>query len=214
MSETHILEKVKKLLSMTEENGCTEAEAESSFEAAQRLLAKHNLDLSQVDGEPAPRKMVMKRATHKWNAAWRSLLADAVAKNFCCKYFYQGNLITFFGYEDDVLVSVEVFNAAYKFIYKNATRVYNEAYKTGKPRKGLMHSYALGFIHGLRAAWDAQSVALMVVVPPEVTQKYENMAADWSNITTAIRTSAHGAEAYQQGKKDGTDYMSRKKVTY
>jgi hypothetical protein len=46
--DSKIVERLQALLNKTTENGCTEAEAQTAMEAAQRIAIKHNLDLAQV----------------------------------------------------------------------------------------------------------------------------------------------------------------------
>lgn len=52
-----VIERIRKILTKTEERGCTQAEAETAFRLASRLMAEHNLSMSEVeasDGESEP----------------------------------------------------------------------------------------------------------------------------------------------------------------
>ncbi|WP_158633763.1 DUF2786 domain-containing protein [Tautonia sociabilis] len=50
-----VIDRVRRLLAKTEENGCTRAEAESAFRMASRIMAEHNIAMAEVearDGRP------------------------------------------------------------------------------------------------------------------------------------------------------------------
>lgn len=49
MSTESVIEKIKKLLNMTESNGCTEAEAKRALTLAHKLLAEHNISMGQLN---------------------------------------------------------------------------------------------------------------------------------------------------------------------
>jgi hypothetical protein len=48
-SDPQILEKIKKLLRVNEERGCSPAEVEQALMAAQRLAARHDVNLDEID---------------------------------------------------------------------------------------------------------------------------------------------------------------------
>lgn len=212
-----IMDKVQKLLSRTEENGCSKDEAEQSFKMAHELMARYNMSMNDLPEGAPKQKIGFGKCEHKWDAKWRLHLSNAVANNFRVKTFLNNGITHFYGFEADVRMAVKVFNAAYKYIYKNATKAYNEVYKAGGNAKGIMHSYALGFIHGLKAAWDSQSVALMVVTPPEVTKAFSEYSEQqrFKTITRSLRQSRtqDGSAAYKQGKRDGENFGSVKKIS-
>jgi hypothetical protein len=54
MSEPHIIEKIRKLRALTERRGATEEEALAAQQRMFALLARYNLELSQIpDDEPS-----------------------------------------------------------------------------------------------------------------------------------------------------------------
>lgn len=50
-----VIERIRGLLSKTEENGCSQAEAETAFKLASRIMAEHNIEMAEIEaGEGVP----------------------------------------------------------------------------------------------------------------------------------------------------------------
>jgi Protein of unknown function (DUF2786) len=47
--DAELIARIRKILARTEEAGCTKAEAEAAYALASTLMAKHNLDMAQVE---------------------------------------------------------------------------------------------------------------------------------------------------------------------
>lgn len=130
-----IMEKIEKLLAITEESGATEEEAIAAALAAQRLLVKYNLTRRmRTKGRASTRK----GATHATSArttydsgiidsvfsrkqhGWQTALASTVAKNFQCKMYmdhkYDAYLrksvtvFTFYGHKQDAAAAKVVYD--------------------------------------------------------------------------------------------------------
>ena len=111
-----ILDLVKRLLSMTVKNGCTQAEAENAAVKVTKLLQEHKLTMSEIptqDGQ-APQPSVVKEHVetegHGHDGDWRASTLHILAKaNFCrvVKLNGQGRCCLF-GDETDVLVVKEL----------------------------------------------------------------------------------------------------------
>ena len=48
-AKSALIEKVRKILAKTEDSGCSAAESERAFAIASRIMAEHNLDMSEVE---------------------------------------------------------------------------------------------------------------------------------------------------------------------
>lgn len=222
MSELRILEKVKLILAKTTENGATDAEAQSAFLKAQELLAKHGLNMDDVENyNPSDKQICQAEGTTKYDQKFRFPLARLIANSFRCEYFRRGGKrIMFIGYKEDVAVCREVFNAAYAFIYREAWKRQRKAYAETGNGEGVVNGYALGFIAGLKVHLDAQSVALMVVTPKEVTDAKDKCCTPegakkpktFTRNLTAVANSA-SVQAQRDGYHDGKTFMNGKRVT-
>lgn len=111
-----IIERIKKLLSHSVENGATEAEAVAFALKAQKLIADNDVEDWEL-GEDCKQEVVEVMTEKSYSRAWRSFLACAIADNFRCKAIqsgrYVGNssrrktFITFVGYECDAKDELE-----------------------------------------------------------------------------------------------------------
>lgn len=89
-----VIERIRKLLNMTTENGCSEAEAHYAANLAQKLCLQHGLEVSAMGEKPSEENSWagMKsdrgvRAGSGWKVKfdWCCRLAAGVSENFCCK---------------------------------------------------------------------------------------------------------------------------------
>ena len=87
MTDDSMKTKIRKLLDMTEQHGCTEAEAAVALEKAQKLLAAHNLTEVEVRGV-GPGKNDHRERDVFVAYPWCRKVAEAVAKLYDCKYRY------------------------------------------------------------------------------------------------------------------------------
>ena len=82
-----ILEKVKKLLALANNSGASEGERENALRMASGLLAKHNLDMADLDKHLEQEG----REDHlnvTWSMQWALIISQQVAKLFFCKHYY------------------------------------------------------------------------------------------------------------------------------
>lgn len=87
MTAESILGKIQHLLNKTVERGCTEEEAQSAAEMAQRLLTKHNLTMVDLEKRGHQKKPGVHKAEHDLGKAafrWKLLLADIMASHYFC----------------------------------------------------------------------------------------------------------------------------------
>ena len=79
-----VTELINKLLAVTVENGATENEAIEATLKVQQILAKYDMDMSQVTTKA---EKITTNEIKTSNDVWRTRLAKIIADNFCCKIF-------------------------------------------------------------------------------------------------------------------------------
>lgn len=112
-----LIEKVRKLLAKTEGAGCSQAEAESAFKLASRLMAEHNLSMADVEVSGSDDEWADELGfeTSVWRLEYT--LAYGIVKNFFfveC-YFSEHrrgkSKLMFFGKPENVAVAKFTFTA-------------------------------------------------------------------------------------------------------
>lgn len=165
-----IIDKIQKLLALGDHNP-NENEAQAAILKAHELMAEHAI--SSVDAKGEEISCSTESCEHKGNRKFRRSLASIIASNFRCHNYTSDGRVTLFGRESDVRIAKEAFEYAYSYAYRESSRLYNEYRKRGLNAYGIVNSYAIGFIHGLKEKLDAQSTALMVITPPDVHGEYD-----------------------------------------
>ena len=206
--DSKVVEKIRKLLALAESDN--EAEAKNAMLKAQKLMAKNSISLEQVSDEKED-EVFHAMAEHKWNAKFRIPLSQIIAENFRCEVYMCDNNIVFFGHKEDCIICRETFEFAYRFVYSMGNRAYNKAKKEGRRTEGVFNSYALGFMYGLKNSLEAQAKALMIITPPDVTEKFEEAMAGTS---TRKSSGLKGTDfsAYRAGVEDGKNFTGRKQI--
>jgi len=209
MSEQKIIEKIRKLLALSKNNASL-AEAESAALKAQELMARYGVSVSE-ESEEIKKVIAHVRSTIKDAAQWRLRLASIVAKNFRCKAYYIGHTQVFFGYESDARIAKEVYEYLYRVGNRNANKMYAKVKSETGSGAGVYNSYVSGFLVGLQSKLDEQCTALMLVTPPEVVQKYEEMSKNFRPGRGFTGATAVNSEAFRQGVIDGKNSMDRER---
>lgn len=204
-----IIERIKKLLALAEDEGATEAEAATAALMAQRLIAQN--DVEQWELHAAAEEPIEACYTAPARSRWRWRLADVVAPAFRCRYsgarercgWQKENIqrIEFYGYRTDAKAAAITFD----FLYKIGCRLARRASR-GKAH-GTYNAYVLGYVEGIRGELEKQTQALMIVVPPKVNEAYEAYSAGFWNMSTEMTYGCgHDAkEAYDRGLEEGRD---------
>jgi hypothetical protein len=110
-----IVERARALLSMTIENGCTEAEAMTAAAKAAKLMQDYDLALGDIEDvqdtrvaqQSAPMQSMQNRRHMHSAGVWT---APAVADFFDCKCWRDHTEIIFFGSKDDVVLAHVMLN--------------------------------------------------------------------------------------------------------
>jgi hypothetical protein len=86
LATDEILERIRKLLRLSEDAGATEAEAAAALERANALLIRHNLTLDAIAvGVSATANAVVEAEVRTgWSGSWRGSLLGALARHNLC----------------------------------------------------------------------------------------------------------------------------------
>ena len=213
--ELKLVGKIKKLLALAGNNPNQE-EAKSALLKAQQLMADNNLEVS-IDAED---KIAygMEIAVTKMNKAFRLTLAVVIANNFRCKSIIlgdrDGSPIAFFGHENDAKICKEAFEFAYKTAKKNGDAEYKRRKDAGKETRNVFNSYVTGFIDGIRSSLDAQCVALMVIVPPDVKSEFQTRYNPRIHKGGMVNNKEVGMDfdAFLKGVATGKEMFTKKSI--
>ncbi len=220
MTRDRIIERVRKLLALS--NSSNEHEAALAAAHAQRLLAEHNLAMSELDlQEEGAGESELKVA--KTVAKWLSALFATVADAFDCfpvvTTTSSESRLRFIGVGDDPSVA----SCTLEYLIKELRRLaslYLRNTESGKgrfsetDRQRIRTSYLLGAVHGVRQAMDAQkketpttSKALVPVKDALIRQYREGNLG--SLKVRRNRSSIVVSSAFQQGRIDGASLQVR-----
>lgn len=198
-----IISKIRKLLAMTEENGCSEGEAMTAALMAQKLMAEHNLTIADIDDDTSKGKIVEVGYEAGTKYKWKYRLANIIAVNFCCKVYTVGNSsIVFYGYENHAKIASDVFKFLFNTGIRLANNYYYQCYKDGRETVGVKNTFLAGFCDGIQEVLGQQCRALMLITPKEVEESFaEKMKGSKTRrLTMKIN---RDASAYNDGKLEG-----------
>lgn len=214
MMNEKMLTKIRNLFDLSKNNP-NENEAIAAALKAQELMAKYDIGIAEIEGTQIDKEiahLVYSNTEKHEMKKWKLSLCTVIAPNFKCRFYVHNKTdVVFYGYKGDATIALETFTFLYNTGNKLAIKYYNQMKKAGKPTKGVMNDYLLGFISGIRDALDKQCTALMIVVPKEVNESFDNLTSGWSTKHTNMKYNSHG-EAYQQGKLDGKEVMGTKQL--
>ncbi len=77
---------------------------------------------------------------------------------------------------------------------------------------GVVNSYSMGFCQGLKEKLDSQSVALMVITPSDVTEKFEEFSKDFGRSKYTVSMAGFSRSVYERGRKDGRNALDRRRL--
>lgn len=205
MTNEKIIEKIQKLLNTANDRGATENEAMIAAMKAQELMAKYDIQMTDIKSFDNSDEEIVEDAIDTGSGnKWKRFLATIVARNFCVKNFWCGNdVVVFYGYKKNTDVAREVFKFLFNAGNRFANRYYMQKYNAGYNTKGLKNTYLMGFLKGISSVLDEQCTALMLVVPKQVEEKYSERSASFKKTTRNIKFNdndkAYGA-GYSQGR--------------
>jgi hypothetical protein len=210
-TDSKIMDKILKLLALGKQNP-NENEAQSAILKAHELMAEYGIDTISAGEENL--SYSTEACEHKGDRKFRRNLAHIIASNFRCRNYLYNGQVTLFGRTNDVKIAKETFEYAYSFAYKESNRLYSDCRRGGLDARGVVNSYALGFLRGLKEKLDAQSTALMVITPPDVNDEYEGIKKDLGlrTTTTHLVASRTDTVAFNRGVTDGRTVMNGRRL--
>ena len=198
-----MIEKIKKMLALAENNP-SEEEALSAALQAQKLMAKYNIHEEDVSLEEVKEDIDSVFSDQKYNShlkAWRKQLGVVVAKAFRCKCYVDGHDVVFRGYKDDAKLALDVYLMLYNVGNSIAKAAKISQKKSTGTQKGAYNSVALGFLCGVRDAFNEQCTALMIVTPKEVEEDWTNFSSNMRKSKSSIKSC--NKELYDKGYSEG-----------
>ena len=199
---------INKLLSVTTENGATENEAIEASLKVQKLLAKYDIELSEVNES---KEAIVDVEIKTSNDVWRIDLAKIVADNFCCKVFGRNGNLAFYGYKRHCEVAKAVFTSIYEFGRAKAKKLYKDYKNAGYDPKGIKNQFYIGFLHGVKSALDAQSRQLAIVIPSEVVESFADIMKGARRCKRTMRYKSN-SDVYERGYNAGREIATHKAI--
>lgn len=220
LSQEAIIEKVKKLLVMSKK--ATTHEREVAYFKAQEMMAKYHLQEADVLTVEERMKVIH---AHAYGINARrdvvSSLATTIARNFRCMVYWawrgkQHCHMVFVGTEMDARVALAIFEDAYKFAEKEATRIADYQYNLVGTCEGVRGEWYTGFNSGLSKGFrdqiqTSESTAIMVIIPQEVKDDFHSQKFS-DTVFNHIAASRNGsASLFNAGYQNGYDFSMNKR---
>ncbi len=220
MTRERIIERVRKLLALS--NSSNEHEAALAAAHAQRLLAEHNLAMSELEMQEEGAgevELQVARTVPKWLSSLFATVANAFDCFPIVTTIQTCSRLRFIGVGDDPGVAACTLEYLMKELRRLAS-LYLRALdsRSGKlsavSRERVRSSYLLGGVHGVRQALQAQkaqtpttSTALVPVKDALIRQYREEHLGQLR--TRRSRSSTVLSAAFHQGRQDGASLQIR-----
>lgn len=222
--EERIIEKIRKCLALANNNP-SEEEAKAAALQAQKLLAKYNISISDVEEVENTSEEIVEQAVWYKDIvkgvarAWKYELAGIVAKNFRCKHFFYGRKgVAFYGHKTDAEAAAEV----YKYLFGMGDRLANRVtyrvlrqyHRQGQSAQvsGIYNSWVKGFLKGLREGFDKQCTALAIVIPEDVKTAYAEKSKTFKSANLGMENTGFNEDAYNDGFVTGKGAMAQRSL--
>lgn len=208
MADDELIQKVRKLLSLAENNN-NEHEAISAAGKAQQLMAKYHLEYKDILEEV--KEDIVEMSYHAGTGnKWKYQLAGIVAKNFRCHVYYVGKRnIVFYGYETDAIIARETFKYLFEQGLKFVNHLLYKKHVYGLSTKDVKNTYLVGYLNGIKSVLDKQCTALMIITPLEVNEKFEEISKDMGGINTSLTFVGNNKDYYDGYEAGVTTANSR-----
>lgn len=187
MTDEKLLDKISNLMKRAKDKD--DAEGQASILLAQKLMAKHNISVSQVQIHENKSEVNESRVEFGRMIWWYAELAATIANHFRCSCMKQGSSVIFVGLDEDAEIATAVYQGAIDHI-KYRRRQMTWASKDEK------NSYIVGFMCGLDEKLEAQkaamikeseSTALVLQTPVEVKDYIKNNTTSSYKSNTQVR---------------------------
>jgi len=208
-----IAEKIQHLLDRTVANGATEGEAQNALLLAQKLMAKYNIAAGDIgNGEKVEYSLEPCKVRVNPRSKWMCVV---IANSFAVKCIISGNHICYFGHSLNVTAAKSALEFAHRVMERGMTKACRNHGLSGTEDKGaslIYNAYATGFINGLKEALDAQTVALAVVVPEDVTNEFAKRFPNLRKGRSTGWKAGNYQDDYMAGKEDGKSVMAKRSL--
>jgi hypothetical protein len=214
MSEQRIIERIRKMLALANDLAASEQERETALRMAYKLLAQHNLQVSDVEVKAEPR---VDNVNVCFGMPWVRRLSNEVAKLFFCKYYFGAKVNTtqikhhFVGRESNAITAAVMADWITKAILKECRTHYkwnlcaeSRAFATGAvdrlcERISEMRKEAENQNRG-----DGKSLVLADVYRTELEANTDFLKSQGVSLRNArTRTKDVDASAYGHGRAFG-----------
>ena len=209
-----ILDRIKKVMAMANDNGGNEAEKALAFEKMGEMLERHNISISEVESKENLDESIIQvtiDGVTKQCRRWEFSLSGSIARSFDCEVVgsdlrgdYGNWRINFIGHTQDIE------NVMY--FYRYLTRYIGKLSQKQFSRENDRKSYAFGMVSTLdkrlydlvkgrtKVQVETGTMALVVVKKAAVTKKLADLFPN-RRSTGGIKIGNH--DAYAKGNKDG-----------
>jgi len=233
-----ILEKLKNLLNRTAKNGASEAEVETAMKMAQKLMEKHQIDLSEVTATAKAGEMgVVERAAAPvakvdvWMRTVASCVCEItntkcyIARNY--KRDDSGNLartkqtgrptlvfeVFFYGLPSEVDAAVMLY-FEYLIVFRSMAR-YSLGQKWTQAHFHYMQGFGMGILDQLReesaeaAKARTNNVTAMIRTKDAAMTEFAMTKGLVSRKKSKLRKTEETSAAYHAGRSDGRQYNAK-----
>lgn len=128
MTEEKIVNRIKKMMALANDPSASDGERENALRMSYNLLAKHNLEMSDVSGKPQGPQEARQRVQEEfYGRPWAVSVVSAVADLFFCTYYFRivgknQALHVVAGKGSNAQAALEVGKTLVRSIYAEATR--------------------------------------------------------------------------------------------
>ena len=212
MNNKEVIEKVKKILALAENNP-NENEALAAALKAQKMMAKFHIQEEDLRDEVTESTIDSIVAKHNGKTAkWRLSLALVIAANFRCRvYIHNGKDVCFMGYKEDAMICKEVFLSMYSIGEKLSNKLKRETRKSKGTATGVKNTFCCGFVDGIKSELEKQCTALVLIVPKEVNEAFEAKMSNVKRKKVSLKIS-NDSEVYNTGFVSGKNSIQARAI--
>lgn len=220
--ELSAIEKIRKLMEFSIENGATESEVENAMKLAQRLMMKHNLDHQDIKITSKDINLTVVKSTWKDGMEARSFenqLLMVLGNTYSCMIVINRNKATntdtfdVIGLPEDREMLVLTYESILPQIRNLTKRRFKESIRDLSQFK-FTTSYQTGFLAGLREKLTADRATFLKTGDKKqfeliIVQK-DALVKEWVSNHMSIKTGktkgiSIDKEAFEKGKEDGAE---------
>jgi hypothetical protein len=217
MAEEKILSKLQKMLKIANDNKSHPEESQNALLKAQKLMAEHNLSMSDIGIEQEFKKEVVNGQVTipKKLAWWYKQLSSIIGDNFRCQPYmstYNGKTsIYFIGLKEDVEIAKNVYHFAASAIKFHSDKYVKEKQREGWLTQGVRVDFIKGYLSGLNDKFKEQvekeGWGLILVKDNAVVEYIEEKMKFRKGTASSVR-GAGDNEARKAGYEKGKAFSS------